>query len=104
MLASLAIIRSPRSLAGALDGTEQLDMTEYPAHSWASVVGFFGDIAEANTVFAPMRDFVERLASSRYATGLYPQQSMHTLRLSQSPTVSQEVARLSVDHEDGEFV
>jgi hypothetical protein len=79
-------------------------MTGYPAHSWSYVVGAFRDFAAANAYFAPMRAFVQQLADSPYAASLYPQQSMHTLRLSQYREVSNEAERLSVDLEGGEFV
>src|SRR4051794_17964688 len=79
-------------------------MTEYPAHTWPSVLASFRSLAGANAHFAPMRDFVERLATSRYGPALYPQQSMHTLRLSQLPTVSAEAEQLSISYEDREFV
>jgi len=79
-------------------------MTGYPAHSWASVLSAFRDLAAANAYFAPMCAFVQQLADSPYVTGLYPQKSMHTLRLSQHREVSNEAERLSVDFEDGAFV
>src|SRR5689334_9787637 len=79
-------------------------MTEYPAHSWPYVVSAFRGFAEANPHFAPMAAFVERLAASPYAARLYPQQSMHTLHLSQQPQVSRDAERLWVEWEDGEFV
>jgi hypothetical protein len=79
-------------------------MTEYPAHTWPSVVDFFRSLAAANEQFAPMHRFVDELAHSPYAAGLYPQQSMHTLRLSQQPMISDQAERLSIDYEDGAFV
>jgi hypothetical protein len=75
-----------------------------PAHSWSDVVTTFRDRAAVNPWFMPMRDFVERLAGSRYAGSLYPLLSMHTVHLSQHPEVSRDAERLTVDWEDDAFV
>ncbi|MFL5563201.1 MAG: hypothetical protein ACJ79K_17175 [Gemmatimonadaceae bacterium] len=79
-------------------------MTDYPAQSWSSVKQGFRELASPDIDFAPMRDFVEQLAGSRYAGGLYPQKSMHTLRLRQVPQISDDRERLSVDWEENAFV
>lgn len=79
-------------------------MREHPAHTWASVREFFRQLAAENDHFAPMHEFVEQLAASRYASALYPLQSMHTLGLSQHPSVSVDAERLSVEFEDGQFL
>jgi hypothetical protein len=73
-------------------------------HSWTWVVTSLQRRAAENQHFVPMRDFVERLAKSRYAPSLYPLLSMNTLRLSQHPEVSTYAERLSVEWEDQAFI
>jgi hypothetical protein len=51
-----------------------------------------------------MRAFVEAVAGSRYAPGLFPVQSMHTLRLFQQDHFSFDDDQIKVNLEDGEFV
>jgi hypothetical protein len=58
-------------------------MTRYPTHSWPSAVASFRDDASIGPSFAALADGVAQIAGSRYATGLYPVQSMHTLLLFQ---------------------
>jgi hypothetical protein len=79
-------------------------MREYPAHAWPYVLSSLRDLATANAYFDPMARFVEELAASPYAAALYPQLSMHTLYLSQQPTVSNYTERLGVTWKDGKFV
>jgi hypothetical protein len=52
----------------------------------------------------PMGDAVARIAESRYAAGLYPVQSMHTLLLYQHDYAGPEDEQLRLDCEDGELV
>ena len=79
-------------------------MLEYPTHTWESVVDFFRQLADANPAFAPMGAAVEQLATSPYAAGLYPVQSMHTLRLYQQERAGPTDEELRLDFEDGAFV
>ncbi|HEX8454053.1 MAG TPA: hypothetical protein VF647_18345 [Longimicrobium sp.] len=51
-----------------------------------------------------MADFVERLAGSRYAAGLFPVKSMHTVRLYQQQRYSTWDDEIRVDYDSGEFV
>ena len=82
-------------------------MREFPAyehHGWPEVVEFFERLAIENRYFVPMREFVNRLAASEYASGLHPMQSMHTLILSQHEHVHAYQDRVTVSFEAGEFV
>jgi hypothetical protein len=56
------------------------------SQSWDDVQTFFADLVASNSFFTPMLKLVEQIASSVYATGLYPATSMHTLLIAQSPT------------------
>jgi len=78
-------------------------MIEYRTHTWPQVVAAFERLASMNDQFAPMADAVARIASSPYATGLYPVQSMHTLRLYQHERYAQTDEELRLDLEDGSF-
>jgi hypothetical protein len=51
-----------------------------------------------------MRAAVEQLATSPYAAGLYPVQSMHTVRLYQQDRVAPTDEELRLDFEDEAFV
>lgn len=73
--------------------------------SWQEVTKFYRDITEKHSVFRPMMELAEQIAASKYAGGLYPWTSMHTLCISQTPQADtdKEVLRISVDR-DGVLV
>ena len=79
-------------------------MPEYPAQTWSSVIERYRRLAVANPYFAPMRDLVERIAASRYASGLHPLVSMQTLRLSPRERFNLQTDEVRIDCENGEFV
>ena len=74
--------------------------------SWQKVTKFYRDITEKNTFFRPMTELAEQIAASKYASGLYPWTSMHTLCISQTPEADsdKEVLRISLDPRDGALV
>jgi hypothetical protein len=77
--------------------------TEYPTHPWPGILDFFQDCARANPYFAPLHQFVIRLSQSRYAAGLYPVQSMHSIRLYQQDPCSDMDEMVHVVFEHGGF-
>jgi hypothetical protein len=77
--------------------------TEYPTHPWSWVLQVFEDCARANPCFAPLHEFAVRLSQSRYAAGLYPVQSMHSIRLYQQDPCSDEDEMVHVVFEQGAF-
>lgn len=76
---------------------------EWPTHDWTSVVEFFDDCAQHDPYFAPMHQFAMRLAESRYASGVFPVQSMHTIRLYQRERYTDDDAFVHVRFEQGAF-
>jgi hypothetical protein len=74
--------------------------------SWQKVTKFYRDITEENAFFRPIMELAEQIAASKYASGLYPWTSMHTLCISQTPEADsdKEVLRISLDPRDGVFV
>jgi hypothetical protein len=70
--------------------------------SWQKVTEFYRDITEKNSFFRPMMELADQIAASKYASGLYPWTSMHTLCLSQTPEADtdKEVLRISLDPRD----
>lgn len=72
-------------------------MTRYPTHSWPRVVAGFRDIASIGPGFAALADGVAELAASRYATGVYPVKSMHTLLLFQHDPAGREDEHLTLE-------
>jgi hypothetical protein len=74
--------------------------------SWQKVTKFYRDITEKNPIFRPMMELAEQIAASKYASGLYPWTSMHTLCISQTPEADtdKEVLRISLDPRDGVLV
>jgi hypothetical protein len=74
--------------------------------TWQKVTKFYRDITEKNTFFRPMLELAEQIAASKYASGLYPWTSMHTLCISQTPEADsdKEVLRISLDPQDGVLV
>lgn len=79
-------------------------MTRYPTHSWDYVVPMFHQFAAEVPALALLGPAVARVAASRYAAGLYPVQSMHTLLLYQHDRAGNEDEQLRLDCEDGELV
>jgi hypothetical protein len=75
-----------------------------PARTWIDVVTTVQGYAREDPHWAPMRDFIERLAFSRYAGALYPGLSHVRLHLSQHPEISWSSERLTVEWEDQAFV
>ena len=74
--------------------------------SWQEITKFYRDITERNSVFLPMMKLAEQIAVSKYASGLYPWTSMHTLCISQTSEADsdKEVLRISLDPRDGALV
>ena len=74
--------------------------------SWQKVTKFYRDITEENPFFRPMAELAEQIAASKYASGLYPWTSMHTLCISQTPEADsdKEVLRISLDPRGGVLV
>ena len=70
--------------------------------SWQKVTKFYREITEKNPFFRPLADLAEQIATSKYATGLYPWTSMHTLCISQTAEADtdKEVLRISLDPTD----
>jgi hypothetical protein len=70
--------------------------------SWQKVTSFYRDITEKNPFFRPMMELAEQIAASKYACGLHPWTSMHTLCISQTPEADtdKEVLRISLDPRD----
>jgi hypothetical protein len=89
---------------GVIQHNTHLCMIEYPTRTWDAVRTFFRQLSESNAAFAPMHHAVEQLARSRYAGGLHPVTSMHTLRLYQHDAYSSFDEELRLDYEDGAFV
>ena len=79
------------------------DRAGYATHSWPWAVQFFRDRAHDNSYFVPLHQFVVRLAESRYAPGLFPVQSMHTINLYQQDRWSDADDVVRVEFENGEF-
>ena len=79
-------------------------MTEYRALTWPAAVKLFREFEQREPSLRPMRELVERLASSPYAAGLYPSQSMSSLRLHQTERFGLRDDLVSVDLEGTEFV
>ena len=79
-------------------------MTRYATHSWPYVVSFFENFGRTYPEFAPLGPAVAQVAASRYAAGLYPVQSHHTLLLYQHDHAGPEDEQVRLDWEDGEFV
>lgn len=77
---------------------------EYPAHPWEWVVTSCRDAARANPYFLPLDRFATRLAASRYARGLFPVKSMHSIRLYQGDRYTNDDPMVHVLFEQGEFV
>lgn len=78
-------------------------MPRYPTHSWPDVVDGFRELADVPAL-APLAEAVAQIAGSRFAAGLYPVQSMHTLLLYQHDRAGPEDERLLLDAESGELV
>lgn len=76
---------------------------EWPTHSWTSVVEFFRSCEEANPYFSPLHQFAVRLAESRYAPGVFPVQSMHSVRLYQQERNTDLDPFIHVTFEQGAF-
>jgi len=74
--------------------------------SWQKVTMFYRDITGRNPFFRPMMELAEQIAASKYASGLYPWTSMHTLCISQTPEADsdKEVLRISLDPRDRALV
>lgn len=79
-------------------------MSEYPTHSWATVVERFRDLAAAVPSFAPLAAGVAQIAASRFASGLHPVASMHTLLLYQHERRRPDDEQLRLDLEGNELV
>jgi hypothetical protein len=78
----------------------------FQTQSWQKVTKFYRDIAEKNSFFRPMTELAEQIAASKYASGLYPWTSMHTLCICQTPEadLNKEVLGISLDPRDGALV
>jgi hypothetical protein len=74
--------------------------------SWPKVTKSYRDITEKNSFFRPMMELAEQISASKYASGLYPWTSVHTLCISQTPEADsdKEVLRISLDPRDGVLV
>lgn len=74
--------------------------------SWESVTRRFRGVAESNASFRPMLELVEKIGASKYASGLYPWTSMHTLCISQTQEADsdKEVLRISRDPHTGNLI
>ena len=74
--------------------------------SWESVASGFRGIADANPGFARMAHMAEQLAASPYAAGLFPVQSMHTIRLYQHDrySASDDAIQIDIDFDTEELV
>jgi hypothetical protein len=58
---------------------------------WGEVTTFYSELSAQHGEFACLRDFVNRVAASRYASGLHPWTSMHAFCVSQVPSPSRHV-------------
>lgn len=76
---------------------------EYRAHSWDRVIEFFRGCEEADPYFAPLHGFAVRLSRSRYASGVFPVQSMHGIRLYQQERYTDQDDMVHVRFEQGSF-
>lgn len=76
---------------------------EWQAHSWTWVVESFHDSARSNPYFAPLHQFAARLADSRYAFGVFPVRSMHSVRLYQQERYTDLDPFVHVKLEGGAF-
>lgn len=76
---------------------------EWPTHAWTSVVEVFCDCARHNPYFAPLHQFAVGLAESRYASGVFPVQAMHTIRLYQHERYTDLDEFVHVRFEQGAF-
>ncbi len=52
--------------------------------SWTEISSFFTKLAESNSYFQSMNQFVLEIVSSKYASGLFATTSMHDLWISQT--------------------
>ena len=64
---------------------------------------FFRSCEEANPYFSPLHQFAVRLAESRYAPGVFPVQSMHSVRLYQQERSTDLDPFIHVTFEQGAF-
>src|SRR5690349_2971929 len=105
--AALALAEQRRSAASSRVSTQletAMPSPRYSTHSWSSVVDAFRGLGQQAPDLAPLGEAVARLAASRYAAGLHPVQSMHTLRLFQHDVAGPDDEELRLDYEDGQFV
>jgi hypothetical protein len=81
-------------------------MTTVKTQTWQTITKFYRDRTEKNPFFRPMLELAEQIAASKYASGLYPWNSMQTLCISQTPEadLDKEVLRISLDPQDGALV
>lgn len=69
---------------------------------WGTVADFYNGLSVEHREFACLRDFVNRLAASGYASGLHPWTSMHEFCVSQVPSSGRHAQpHLRVSVKDG---
>jgi hypothetical protein len=78
-------------------------MTGYATHTWPDVIRHYRERAAAEPRLAAMRDFVVRVAASRYRPGLFPVTSHDALLLFQHDRFDALDEHIRVEF-DGEFV
>lgn len=72
---------------------------------WSEIVEFYRDLTEQHGWdMQPMVRLTETIATSRYATGVYPATSLATLFMAQHPEFEKDQNTLQVDFEEGRFI
>lgn len=77
---------------------------EYRTHTWEAVARSFARLGREVPRFAPLGAAVAEVATSRYAAGLFPVQSMHTLLLYQHDRAGPGDDQLRLDWDGEQFV
>ncbi len=80
-----------------------MHMTE-KSKTWEEVIEYFTELNKSpKWDIQPMVDFVEQIAESKYAQGLYPITSMYTLIIGQTQEIDPGRGVLKVEFFDGRF-
>jgi hypothetical protein len=72
--------------------------------NWDEVIKYYKELNKSpKWDIQPMVDFVEQIAESKYAQGLYPITSMYSLIIGQTPEIDPCRSVLKVEFFDGRF-
>ena len=74
------------------------------SRTWGEVIEYYKQLNESpKWDIQPMVDFIEQIADSKYAQGLYPITSMYTLIIGQTPEIDPYRSVLKIEFFDGRF-